>query len=139
MYVNNVRLPPRTATTVKPDDEICFGVNLENNELRYKLTVDSSRRPVLKRCGCNETSQPSNEESEGSQCSSFTSQLELPLPTKKPRRDAEDSVATEHLRGMEDSQPKAVAPETSSPIKRLGLPSPKSTVSTQSGPGSQLR
>lgn len=138
MYVNNVKLPPRTATTVKPDDEICFGVNLENNELRYKLTVDSSRRPVLKRCGSNDTSQASNEESEGSQCSSFTSQHEIPLPTKKPRRDTDDPIATEHLRGMEDSQPKAVAPETSSPIKRLGLPSPKSTVSTQSGPGSQL-
>ena len=134
MYVNDIKLPPRTETTVTPDDVICFGVNLDTNELRYKLTVDRCRRPVLKKCVSIDASQNSSQESEGS---SFTSQHESPLPAKKPRRDSDDPITAEQLEGK-DSQLKTVAPETSSQVKRVPLPSPQATGSTQPNSGSQL-
>ncbi len=50
VYINNVKIPPSTPTPIKLGDEVCFGVNLNNNEFRYALTTKEGRH-FLQRCG----------------------------------------------------------------------------------------
>ena len=135
VYVNNTKLAPRTATVIETGDEICFGVNLETNELRYSLTMDHRRRPILRKHSSDNLSQPSSQESESSQGSSVLSSQESPFLTKKPRINMDDPVAAEQLRKTEGSQPETLDPErveTSEPVQKKPPP-PSPAVSTQLG------
>ena len=133
VYVNNTKLTPRTATTIEPGDEICFGVNIDTNELRYSLTTDRRRRPILRKHNSDDTSQPSSQESESSQGSGVSSLHGS--PTKKPRTSMEDPIAAEQPKKTKESKPEKLDPErmeTSEPVQKKLLP-PSPAVSTQPG------
>lgn len=136
VYVNNTKLAPRTATVIETGDEICFGVNLETNELRYSLTMDHRRRPILRKHSSDNLSQPSSQESESFQGSGVLSSHESPFLTKKPRKSMDDPVAAEQLRKTEGSQPETLDPdrvESSEPVQKKPPPPPSPAVSTQLG------
>ena len=128
VYVNNTKLAPRTATTIETGDEICFGVNLDTNELRYSLTMDHRRRPILRKHSSDNLSQPSSQESESSQGSGVLSSHESPFLTKKPRKNMDDPAAAEQLRKTEGSQPETLDPER---VVQKKPPPPSPAVSTQ--------
>ena len=136
VYVNNTKLAPRTATVIETGDEICFGVNLETNELRYSLTMDHRRRPILRKHSSDNLSQPSSQESESFQGSGVSSSHESPFLTKKPRKNMDDPVAAEQLRKTEGSQPETLDSErveSSEPVQKKPPPPPSPAVSTQLG------
>ena len=133
VYVNNTKLAPRTATTIEPGDEICFGVNIDTNELRYSLTTDHRRRPILRKHNSDDIPQPSSQESESSQGSGVSSLHGS--PTKKPRTSMNDPIAAEQPKKTKESKPEKLDPErmeTTETVQKKPLP-PSPAVSTQPG------
>ena len=51
MYVGDERVKPDTAVPLEHGDRVCFGVNMDSNDLKYELVCKGSTVASLCRCG----------------------------------------------------------------------------------------
>ena len=109
MHINNTKLDSGVPTPLKQGDQICFGVNLDVNELRYTLTLDHGRPILRKYAGGSHLKQRSS--------------------PGAPRVDSKDKEP-----GDKDSKKAArdITPDITPPVSPLAPPVPREKQGTKS-------
>ena len=101
MYIDDVKVKPEVVVPLKHGNRICFGVNIDRNDLKYELTCKEANstltlvRRIKGTDSKGETVQQSTSPllgngKRGLSEDGGTTSKEVPIPKKKPRLSAED-------------------------------------------------
>ena len=99
MYVDEERVKPDTPVPLVNGNKICFGINMDNNDLKYKLECnEEAKSAILRRCGVTESkdetllisSTPPTVKGKRGLCEDGDVSASKSVPKKKPRLSSEE-------------------------------------------------
>ena len=154
MYVDEERVKPDTPVPLVNGNKICFGINMDNNDLKYKLECnEEAKSAILRRCGVTESkdetllisSTPPTVKGKRGLCEDGDVSASKSVPKKKPRLSSEEkdscsktNVRTSLERGGVNVEP--VEKDSTTPLSKptssssLSVPTSSITTTPKSSP-----